>query len=389
MRVLKIHNKYIIHGGEDASVDAEVVLLRKSGNEVIEYYRDNDETKQYRPVRKALLYFAATWSRKSYEDIKELCRRHKPDIAHIHNTLPLISPSAYYACKEEGVPVIQTLHNFRLLCPGGLLMRDGKVCEECVGGDLRPALKHRCYRNSYIQTRAIVRMLKKHRKWETYDKMIDRYIAPTRFSLEKFIQGGFPADKIVVKPNFLLEPPHPDYNGDYAIYLGRLSPEKGLHILIRAWKSLQFFPLKIVGDGPLRPHLQTSAPSNVEFVGETQQNEALQILLNSRFLVFPSVCYETFGRALIEAFACGKPVVASRLGAAAEIVQDGKTGLLFEPRSPEDLAKKAKRLINDPELTTKLGRNARADFEEKYTAEKNYKQLLNIYNSVINQPHVG
>lgn len=377
------HNKYQQAGGEDHSADAEIAVLRDHGNEVVVYRRDNDEIKTLTALKKALLYFATTWSKKSYEEVKRLCRSHKPDIAHFHNTLPLISPSAYYACKEEHVPVVQTLRNYRLICPCGLLMREGRICEECVSGDFHHALKHRCYHNSYIQTRAIVRMLKKHRKCETYDKMVDRYVALTEFSRKKFIQGGLPAEKISVKPNFLPDSPQANHAGDYAIYVGRLSPEKGVDVLIDAWKRLPPFPLRIAGDGPQRTRLQRLAPSNVEFVGHVEKGEALNLILHSRFLVFPSIWYETFGRTLIEAFACGKPVIASRLGSAAEIVQDKKTGFLFEPGSPDDLAAKARPLIDNPALAVRLGQNARAEFEEKYTAEKNYEQLSGIYNSVI------
>ena len=383
MKIVMVHNEYTLPGGEDSVVVAEVSFLQGQGQKVIQYIRDNNEIKNYGLLRKALLYFEATWSEKSYREVRDLCRLHKPDVAHFHNTLPLISPSAYYACKEEGVPVTQTLHNYRLICPCGLLMRDSKICEECIGSDFRPALKHRCYRRSYIQTRAIVRMLNKHRKHQTYEKMVDKYVALTEFSRQKFIQAGFPAEKIIVKPNFLADPPQANYGGDYAIYVGRLRPEKGVDVLTCAWKRLPEFPLKMVGDGPQRDQLQQSAPSNVEFIGPVNQAKALSLILNARFLIFPSVWYETFGRTLIESFACGKPVVASRLGAAAEIVDDGRTGFLFEPGSPDDLAAKAKILIGNPSLAEELGRNARAQFEAKYTAEKNYEQLMSIYDLVI------
>jgi glycosyltransferase involved in cell wall biosynthesis len=362
-----------------------VALLRNYGNVAIEYRRHNNEIRNYGTLKKALLYFRTSWAEDSYRHIRDLCRKEKPDIVHFHNTLPLISPSAYYACKEEGIPVVQTLHNYRLICADGLLMRNGKICEECAGGNFRPALKHRCYRNSYIQTRAIVRMLKRHRKRQTYEGMVHTYIAQTEFLRQKFIQAGFPAERIIVKPNFLADPPQANYGGDYALFLGRLSPEKGAHILIEAWKDLDF-PLKIAGDGPQREELEEVRAPDVSFLGQVSQSEVFTLLSGARFLVFPSLCYESFPRVLVESFACGKPVVASRLGAAAEIMEDRKTGFLFEPGNPDDLAAKAKLLIADPALSQELGRNARAQFEEKYTAEKNYEQLLRIYDSVIEQP---
>jgi glycosyltransferase involved in cell wall biosynthesis len=228
-------------------------------------------------------------------------------------------------------------------------------------------------------------MLKKHRKRGSYDRMVDKYIALTEFSRQKFIQSTFSAEKIIVKPNFLPDPPQANYGGDYAVCVGRLSPEKGVDVLIDAWKRLPPFPLKVAGDGPQRVQLQRLASPNVEFVGQIEKSEVLNLILQSRFLVFPSLLYETFGRAIIEAFACGKPVIASRLGSAAEIVEDKKTGFLFEPGNPDDLAAKARILIDDTALTEELGRNARREFEEKYTAEKNYTQLLSIYNSVLDR----
>jgi glycosyltransferase involved in cell wall biosynthesis len=212
--------------------------------------------------------------------------------------------------------------------------------------------------------------------------MVDKYIALTEFSRQKFIQGTFSAEKIIVKPNFLPDPPQANYGGDYAVYVGRLSPEKGVDVLIKAWKRFPPLPLKVAGDGPQRVQLQRLASSNVEFVGQIEKREVLNLILQSRFLIFPSVLYETFGRAIIEAFACGKPVIASRLGSAAEIVEDKKTGFLFEPGNSDELAAKAKLLIDDPAFAVQLGQNARAEFEAKYTAEKNYEQLMSIYNSV-------
>jgi glycosyltransferase involved in cell wall biosynthesis len=382
MKVLLCHNLYQQLGGEDRTVAAEVELLRRYGHQVIEYFRHNNEIKDYGGLKKALLYFVTTWSRKSYKEVKELCRKHRPDVAHFHNTLPLISPSAYYACKEEHIPVVQTLQNYRLVCPGGKLMRDGRVCEVCLGSSLRPAFEHKCRHGSYIQTRAIVRMLEKHRRWGTYDEMVDNYIAVAEFGRRKFIEGGLPAEKIVVKPNLLATPPKPEFGGDYAVYVGRLSPEKGVHVLLEAWKQIQF-PLRIAGDGPQRKELEQTESAEAEFLGQVSPGEVLSHLKKSRFMILPTLCYEGFPVTLVEAFACGKAVVASRLGSAAEIVEDGKTGLLFKPGDAQDLAAKARMLIDDPDLAEELGRNARAEFEAKYTAEKNYEQLMKIYEDVI------
>jgi glycosyltransferase involved in cell wall biosynthesis len=328
------------------------------------------------------LYFLTTWAKDSYNRLCSLLREHEPDIAHFHNTLPLISSSAYYACVDNGVPVVQTLHNYRLICPGALLMRDGKVCEECIGGDFRPAVRHRCYRGSYIQTRAVVRMLKKNRKWGTYENEIHSYIALTEFARGKYIQGGLSADKIIVKPNFLPNPPESRFGGDYALFIGRISPEKGVNILLDAWKNIQF-PLKLAGDGPQRRELENSAPHAARFLGQVTREEVFNLLAGARFLVLPSVCYEGFPGTIVEAFACGKPVVASKLGSAAEIVENEKTGLHFQTGNADDLAEKADRLIKDPDLAVELGRNARKEFEKKYTAKRNHEMLIRIYEMAI------
>lgn len=382
MRILVCHNSYQQPGGEDRSVAAEAALLRAHGHDVIEYSRHNDEIKDYRLLKKALLYFVTTWSRKSYREVKELCRKHRPDIAHFHNTLPLISPSAYYACKQEGVPVVQALRNYRLICPSGLLMRSGEICEDCIGGDFTPSLKHKCYRDSYIQTRAVVHMLRKHWKRGTYSQIVDMYIALTNFARDKFIEGGLPAEKIAVKPNFMLDPPQPCIGGDYAVFAGRISFGKGVHVLLKAWRQLDF-PLTVIGDGPQRRKLEEMRIPGVNFLGYLPHGDAIELLRRARFLVFPALLYETFGRAMIEAFACGKPVIASRLGTATEIVEDGKTGLLFEPGDAEDLAAKAKTLIDNSSLAEELGRNAREEFEAKYTPERNHRELVNIYLAAI------
>lgn len=383
MKVLIVHNQYQQSGGEDVIVRAETELLRRKGHEVIEYRRHNDAIKDYGLLQKVGLYFGATWSRKSYRDIRELCRSRKPDIAHFHNILPLISPSAYYACKDEGVPVIQAVQNYRLVCPGALLMRNGRACEECINGDLKPALRHRCYRGSYLQTRAIVRMLREHRKRGTFKHAVDMYLAPTEFTRRKLVESGLPVQKIEVKSNFVLDAPEPRFDGERAVYLGRLSSEKGIEVLLEAWRRDAPAGLVVVGSGVFADELRSGLPENVKFTGEVSHEEAMKFLLESRFLVLPSLCYEGFPLAIAEAFACGKPVVASRLGSLEEIVEDGKTGFLFKPGDAVGLTAVAKKLVDSPALCREMGQRARAVYEEKFSAEDNYRQLIGVYESLL------
>ncbi len=398
MKVLVVHNQYQQTGGEYVVVRAETALLQRRGHEVVEYRRHNEVIEDYSLLQKAALYFSTTWSKKSYREVRELCRTFKPDVAHFHNILPLISPSAYYACKDEGVPVVQAVQNYRLVCPGALLMREGKVCEECLNGDLRPALKHRCYRGSYLQTRAVVRMLRRHRRRGTYEHVVDRYLAATEFARQKLIESGLPAGKIAVKPNFVLDAPEPRFEGEYAVYVGRLSSEKGIHMLLEAWrqggaatsKRVPAGPagLVVVGSGALAQELRSKAPANVRFAGEVPHEKAMEIVLGAKFLVLPSLCYEGFPLALAEAFACGKPVVASRLGSLEEIVEDGKTGFFFEPGDTAGLAAAVGKLIESPVLCSEMGQRARAVYEEKYSSEVNYRQLVETYGGVATSKRV-
>jgi glycosyltransferase involved in cell wall biosynthesis len=300
----------------------------------------------------------------------------------------LISPAAYYACQDEDIPVVQTCHNFRFFCVEGTFFRDGRVCEECLKHGALRSLKYGCYHGSKAQTLPAATVVWFHQRKKTWAKQIDVFIALTKFAREKYIQAGLPTDRIVVKPNFMNHPPEPCYeHKGYAIFLGRLTPEKGVVTLLAAWKKLADVPLKILGDGAQRPELekivQQERLSNVEFLGHLQHAEAVQWLRNAYFLVQPSIWYESFPLTIREAFACGKPVVASRLGAMAAIIEDGRTGLLFEPGNPDDLAAKVRWLVENEDAIQEMGQAARAEFEAKYTAERNYEMLMKIYEMAI------
>ena len=285
--------------------------------------------------------------------------------------------------------MVQTLHNYRLFCPAATFFRDGHVCEECVQHTLWRSVRYACYRNSRPATATVALMLAVHRRRRTWTRQVDCYIALTEFSRRKFIEAGLPAEKVVVKPNFV----HPDPRarngrGEYALFVGRLSPEKGLHTLLDAWQRLRDrVPLRIVGDGPLRPELEADASrrglSGVSFDGRLPHDQTLEAMKGARFLVFPSEWYEPFGLTIAEAFACGVPVVASRLGAIEEIVEDGRTGLHFTPGDPDVLAAKVEWAWTHPERMEEMGRAARAEYEAKYTAERNYQMLMDIYQRAI------
>jgi len=381
MSILLVHNVYRIRGGEDTVFWLEKDLLNIKGNSVITFIEDNSQVKFANQIKIVRMI----WSLTSYKKIKHLIKDLKPEIAHFHNTFFMISPSAYYACKEEGVPVVQTLHNYRLICPGALLMRGGTACEDCVGKSVPwQGVLNACWRGSYIGTALVTSMLTLHRLLKTWQEKVDIYIALTEFAKKKFIEGGLPAEKIVVKPNFVYpDPGKGDHGGKYVLFVGRLSQEKGLPTLLRAWKNLKDIPIKIVGEGPLMSEIKSLAGreglDNLEFLGRKPREEVFRLMKDALMLVFPSECYETFGMTVVEAFATGLPVVASRLGAMAEIVEDGRTGLLFEAGNPEDLADKVRWGWENPERMKAMGIEARKEFEDKYTAEKNYEMLMEIY----------
>lgn len=388
MKLLLSHNFYREPGGEDAVFENEKSLLRTAGHRVVEYRRSNTELLQIGVWPKAMAGVRTVWAWDSVREIRRLLETEKPAVAHFHNTFPLVSPAAYYACREAGVPVVQTLHNYRLACPAGTFSRDGRICEECVEHSLWRAVQHGCYRDSRTASAATALMLGAHRSLGTWKSAVDCYIAPSVFARDKFIAAGLPREKLFVKPNFVHPDPGPRQgSGDYALFVGRISPEKGLHTLLTAWSLLgDRIPLRIVGEGPLLASLRARASkerfSHISFEGHQSAAETIRIIKGARLLVFPSEVYETFGRSIVEAFACGVPVLAPRLGAMAEVVEDGRTGFHFAPGDATDLADKLACAWSDRRLE-EMGREARREYEAKYTAGRNYSLLMGVYDRAI------
>ncbi len=383
MRILLVHNQYQQAGGEDVVFAAEGVLLRKFGHKILEYTKDNQAIGH---MSRLGLLADTLWSRRAYAELREILRRQCPDLVHFHNTFPLISPAAYYAAMAEGVPVVQTLHNYRLLCANGMLFRSGGPCEDCISKTLPwPAVAYACYRDSRAASGVVATMQSIHRRLGTWTQKVDRYIALTRFAKVAFVRGGLPADRIAVKPNFVPDPGLPARDAPSrrgALFVGRLSEEKGLETLAAAWRKLDL-PLKVLGDGPLMGTLGRDAPPNLHLSGARGHDEVIPAMWKSAFLVMPSIWYEGFPMVLVEAFAAGLPVVASRLGAMAELVEDGKTGLLFAPGDPEDLAAKVRWAEEHPKEMRRMGENSRRVYEENYTPKVNYRQLMAIYEQAI------
>lgn len=389
MKVLTVHNYYQQAGGEDRVFLEEADLLEANGHEVVRYSLHNERVATMNPVTLAK---NTLWSAPAYKDLDAIIRREQPHVAHFHNTFPLVSPAGYYAARSSGVPVVQTLHNYRLLCPNALFYRDGGPCEDCLGRAVTwPGVVHGCYRGSPAASAVVTAMLSAHRAARTWARTVDAYVALTGFARRKFVEGGLPAEKIVVKPNFVRPDPGPGEGlGGFALFVGRLSPEKGVDTLLKAWSQPgERLPLRVVGDGPLAARVLFAARQpNVEYLGHRSPEEVRALMKEARLLVFPSEWYETFGRVAAEAFAAGTPVVAADIGAVAEIVDDGRTGLRFRPGDAGHLAEQVERILSRPEEYARMRREARAEFEAKYTAERNYGMLMRIYESVLERTGV-
>ncbi|HVT88111.1 MAG TPA: glycosyltransferase [Tepidisphaeraceae bacterium] len=387
MNILLAHNFYQQPGGEDQVFAEEARLLESHGHQVTRFTMDNDAIDGMGRIGLAR---KTIWNRESQAPLRKAIRDSRAQVVHFHNTFPLISPAAYYTAHEEGAAVVQTLHNYRLICPAATFYRAGGVCEQCLGRAITwPAVRHACYRDSRPASAAITAMLAYHKWKNTWSREVDLYIALTEFAASKFVQGGFQKDKVLVKSNFV--DPDPGFgsgDGDYALFVGRLAPEKGVALMIQAWQNPKLgINLKIIGDGPLRGEVEKAAASNpqVQYLGRRALSEVYGMMGSARLLVFPSQWYEGQPRTILESFAKGTPVVACRLGSMPELIQPGRTGLLFEPGDACDLAQKVTVLHSGQIEQNEMRKNARKQFEQHFTAAQNYPILLGCYNQALGQ----
>ncbi len=381
MRIVAVHNYYQQAGGEDQVFAAETELLRNHGHEVATHTVHNDRVDDMsRPEAAA----RTIWNPQCYRELTALIGKRRPHVVHFHNTLPLVSPAGYYAARSGGAAVVQTLHNYRLICPGSLLYRDGAVCETCISKRVKwPAVVHACYRGSRAATAAVTAMLAVHDAAGTYRDAVDAYVALTPFARDRFVLGGLPADRVFVKPNFLMKDPGPGAGeGGYALFVGRLTEEKGVEVLLEAWRHLKTsIRLEIAGDGPLADRVRAAADADdrIRWHGRLDAAEIHRLMRSAAVLVFPSTWYEGMPITLIEALACGTPVIASDRGAMADMVQHGKTGYHTEPGSSAALASTIDHAFGAAGGLASLRSNARDAFASRYTADRNYTQLLQIY----------
>src|SRR5712692_7087883 len=325
MKLLLVHNRYRQSGGEDTVFEFEASLLARRGHEVDRVLVSNDDIQSFSEKTRTAL--SLTWNKAGYALVAGAIERFRPDIVHVHNFFARLSPSVYDAAVEAGIPVVQTLHNFRITCANGLLLRNGAPCELCVTGSPYNAVRFRCYRNSRVGSIAVARMIAAHRRRGTWRKKVARFVALSEFARDRFVAAGLPAERITVKPNGTDDPgARPEGPTTAVLYVGRLSEEKGVRTLLEAARGASV-PIRIVGDGPLRAELEATAPKTVAFLGHLSRDAVLAEMARALCLVVPSIWYENFPMTLVEACAVGLPAIVSRLGALPEIVEDGITGL--------------------------------------------------------------
>lgn len=384
MNILVAHNFYQIPGGEDQVYKDEAALLESHGHAVTRFAVHNDDLKSAGKLAMAKM---TVWNGTLAKRLAEVAYEKKIDVAHFTNTFPQISPAAYYAVRRTGAAVVQSLHNYRFICPSALFLRDGNVCESCMGKLIPlPAIKHGCYRESKSASAVVAGMLTFHRLLGTYRRAVDAYIPLTDFGKQKFIQAGLPTDKLHVKPNFVSpDPGHGDGDGGYAIFVGRLSAEKGVDVLLRAWENAPGIKLKIVGDGPLADRVIKAAArsSDIEWLGRRPVEQVMELVGRASCLIFPSVWYEGLPKTIIEAFAKGTPVIASKVGAMIDLIRVGETGVQVPAGDPAALAAAVLSLHADPVGLRAMRQTTRQAFLSRYTADANYERLMSIYDAAL------
>ena len=385
MNILIVHNHYQIPGGEDQVAAQEAELLRAHGHKVITYYRDNSELKDFSLGQKILLPFRTIYNPRTCREIRKCIRENKIDVVHVHNTLMLVSPAVYYAAKKEKVPVVQTIHNFRLLCPGATFYRDDQICEDCLKKGLGCALKHKCYRGSFAQTLCCVLSMKVHRATGIYKRLT--YICLTEFNKKKLLGlKGLTPEQIFVKPNAVSAPEAlmPELERqDRFLFAARLEEMKGIRVLLEAWRLLGSNgpELLICGSGPLdewsREFAADNKMTNVRFLGRLPNDQVRRLMATSRALILPTQWYEGFPMSIAESYSMGTPVLVSNLGNGGSLIKQGVTGLKFDPKSPQSIAKAVEKM--EAEKNVNWEENTRRVYDQALTPEKNYAALMEVY----------
>lgn len=388
MKIIQAHNYYKITGGEDTVVKNERLLLTEKGHEVIPFIKKNSSIDGFSKMKKAKLVKETYFSTETYDEVIDLITKTKADICHVHNFLPLISPSIFYACKELNVPVVFTLHNFRLICTQGSFIRNGEICEKCLAKSPMNSIKKKCYRNSYLQTFALANMLDKHNKLDTWNTKVDQFLTFTEFGKRKFVSHGLSPERITIKPNFV-EDNYPKLKHlqkeNYIVFVGRVEADKGAPLLESIANQINV-PIKVVGEGDLLESL--SHINNIDFLGKKPYSKTLEIIRKAKILVFPSITYEGMPMTILEAFSLKTAVVSSNLGSMASIIEHDFNGKLCKLNSAESFSYEINTLLNDTEARSRIEENAYHDYITNYSKESNYKQLINVYNKLLNKKSI-
>lgn len=392
LKILLAHNFYgsIAPSGENSVYEAELELLRSRGHEVIEFTRNSDEIRRYGWIGTARVAASVPWNPFALRALRRVLRARQPDVMHVHNSFPLLSPAIFYATRGIRTAAVLTLHNYRLFCPAAIPMRSGAVCTECLDQrSVLPSLRYGCYRQSRIATAPLAMSVALHRQLGTWQQEVNAFVVLSEFQRRRMVQAGLPLERVVVKPNFYPGSPVVQpwmHREPYVVFAGRLSAEKGLISLLQAWQlwGAQAPELRILGDGELRPQLQEMAHGlPIRFMGQLSGPDAEQQIAGAQLLVLPSECFEGFPMVVREAFAFGTAVAVSNLGPLPSIVQEGVSGVVFEPGNPASLHQVVQGIWQVPGGLEKLGRGARQAFEANYTEESNYEMLRRVYEQAI------
>jgi len=391
LKILQVHNHYQERtGGEFITAEMDKLLLESHGHKVIRYIRNNDEINNYGILKKIFLFVNTIWSVESYKEISKILDKERPDILHMHNFFPLISPSVLYAAGKRKIPVVWTLNNYRLICAEGQFLRDKHVCEICLTKSRWNSVKYKCYRNSRLASFVTVFMNKLHALLGTWKNKVDLFIPLTEFGKNIFIKGGIDKRKIAIKPNIIfpeLDKRDESIIEDYALFLGQFSQKKGVEMLVSVWKDINY-KLIMAGSGVFLERLKVQAKkenSNIEFLGAIPHSKAIELLKKANFLLLPSLHNEGFPLVLSEALALGVPIITSNTGPLPELVEHLKNGLLIRPGDEIDLKEKIQFAFDNKKLILEMGKNSRKLYERKYNIHQNYDILMNIYYSVLSQ----
>ncbi len=382
MKIALVHNFYRLRGGEDAVVEREVALLRQHAHEVVPFYRDSGAELEVTGFwEKVEVARDLAFKEESYEAFTAFLEREKPDVVHVHNTFPLLSPSVLKAAKDKKIPVVLTLHNFRFICANGLFLRNALPCEKCLNSSSLWGAFHGCYRDSPLATVPITRMIQKYEKGAALAKWVNRFVVLSEFSRQKFLQAGIPEKKILVKPNFCEDPGVPpawEDRQEYVLFVGRLSEEKGVLPLVQAWEKMNL-PLKIVGTGPLEKLIRELAHPKIELLGAKSQEQVRKLMREAKLLVIPSICYENFPLVLAEAWANGLPVLARKLGSLESLIEEGKTGFFFAADAQGALLQAVHRCFSQDNHLKSVSLFARKAYETNFSPEAGIRALENVY----------